>query len=72
MMLATQKVSFATKQQAVRPARRAAVTVRAAAVAGEVPSMEKRNTMNLLLLGAIGLPATAMLGPYAYFFAPQR
>lgn len=67
-----QKAVFQAKPQAVRPARRSAVAVRAASAAAEVPSPEKRATMNLLLLGAVALPATAMLGPYAYFFAPKR
>lgn len=34
--------------------------------------MGKRNVMNLLLVGAIGLPATSLLGGYAYFFVPPR
>eukprot|EP00850_Spirogloea_muscicola_P010449 SM000061S19276 [mRNA] locus=s61:507832:509109:+ [translate_table: standard] len=35
-----------------------------------VPDMGKRNTLNLLLLGAVGLPTIALAGPYAYFFVP--
>ncbi|KAK4727404.1 hypothetical protein R3W88_032321 [Solanum pinnatisectum] len=35
-----------------------------------VPDMEKRNLMNLLLLGALALPTGGMLVPYATFFAP--
>ena len=35
-----------------------------------VPDMNKRNTVNLLLLGAIGLPGTYLAGGYAYFFYP--
>ena len=42
----------------------------AAAVSGEVPDMGKRNVMNLLLVGAIGLPATSLGGGFAYFFVP--
>lgn len=38
--------------------------------ADRVPDMGKRQLMNLLLLGAISLPATGMLVPYAAFFAP--
>lgn len=38
--------------------------------ADRVPDMDKRNTMNLLLVGALSLPGTAMLVPYATFFAP--
>eukprot|EP00850_Spirogloea_muscicola_P000957 SM000003S11202 [mRNA] locus=s3:1572486:1573768:+ [translate_table: standard] len=35
-----------------------------------VPDMNKRNTLNLLLLGAVGLPTVCLAGPYAYFFVP--
>lgn len=50
---------------------RAALQVVAAAAASErVPDMNKRNLMNLLLLGAIGLPTVGLLGPYLYFFVP--
>jgi len=49
---------------------RRSVTTRAAAVSGEVPSMEKRRIMNMLTVGAVGLPATAILGPYVYQFIP--
>ncbi|XP_047306926.1 cytochrome b6-f complex iron-sulfur subunit, chloroplastic [Impatiens glandulifera] len=38
--------------------------------ADRVPDMEKRKLLNLLLLGALSLPSTAMLVPYATFFAP--
>lgn len=31
----------------------------------------KRTTMNWLLVGGLGLPGTAMLGPFAYFFKPN-
>ncbi|KAL4441468.1 hypothetical protein ABPG77_001972 [Micractinium sp. CCAP 211/92] len=57
---------------AARPVARRApvVAVRAAAVAGEVPDMNKRNIMNLLLLGAVGAPAVGLAGPYALFFVP--
>merc|ERR1711937_1009572 len=47
------------------------VKVRAAAAGGFVPDMNRRNIMNLLLVGAAGLPATTMLGAYAFFFVPQ-
>lgn len=45
---------------------------RASAIAGEVPDRNKRNIMNLLLLGAVGAPAVALAGPFAYFFVPKR
>lgn len=41
-----------------------------AAVSEEVPDMNKRSLMNLLLVGAIGLPGTSLVGGYAYFFVP--
>lgn len=33
--------------------------------------MNKRNIMNLLLLGAVGAPALGMAGPFALFFVPK-
>jgi cytochrome b6-f complex iron-sulfur subunit len=60
-----------TRQVAARKTTKSTV-VRAAAAAGEVPDMGKRNVMNLLLVGAIGLPATSLVGGYAYFFVPPR
>merc|ERR1719379_2872506 len=42
-----------------------------AAVVGEVPDMDKRNTMNLLLLGAASLPVGSLALPYAAFFIPK-
>ena len=51
------------KNVAAKVQARAPVVVRAsAAAAGEVPSPEKRNIMNLLLLGAIGLPVGGFCG----------
>lgn len=35
-----------------------------------VPDMEKRNLLNLLLLGALSLPTAGMLVPYGSFLAP--
>ena len=46
--------------------------VASAAAAGDVPDMGKRSTMNLLLLGAIGLPGLPLAGGFAYFFVPPR
>eukprot|EP00898_Chlorokybus_atmophyticus_P005783 jgi/Chlat1/6205/Chrsp44S05801 len=37
---------------------------------GDIPDMNKRNVMNLLMWGAIGLPATGMLGGYVWFLVP--
>ena len=57
------------------PSRKAAVAPKAvsrntvaAAVSGEVPA-SKRNVMNLLLVGAIGL-CHLPVGGFAYFFVP--
>eukprot|EP00887_Chlorella_sp_A99_P001177 scaffold14.g1177.t1 len=58
------------QSRVAKPARRAAVVVRAASVAAEVPDMNKRVTMNWLLFGAVTLPSAAMLVPYSYFFVP--
>lgn len=51
---------------------RLSVTCQAASDAypDNVPNMQKRQVMNLLLLGALSLPTAAMLGPYASFFVP--
>ena len=50
----------------------APVVPRAASASADVPDMTKRSVMNLLLVGAIGLPATSLIGGYAYFFVPPR
>jgi hypothetical protein len=34
--------------------------------------MNKRNVMNLLLLGGISLPVAGLAGPYLLFFVPKR
>jgi|APGre2960657444_1045066.scaffolds.fasta_scaffold01117_2 hypothetical protein len=62
------------KPAARAPARSALARpcVASAAAAGNVPDMGKRNTMNLLLLGAIGLPGLPLAGGFAYFFVPPR
>ena len=47
------------------------ITCQAGSIAADrVPDMGKRQLMNLLLLGAVSLPAAGMLIPYASFFAP--
>jgi cytochrome b6-f complex iron-sulfur subunit len=40
------------------------------AVAGEVPDMDKRNSMNLILLGTAALPVAGLALPYVTFFIP--
>ena len=62
-------------QPAVAAPRRGAAARRAArpcvamssAAASDVPDMGKRTTMNLLLLGALGLPGLPLAGGFAYF-----
>ena len=46
------------------------VVSQAAVAPSRVPDMEKRNLMNLLLLGAISLPSVGMIGPFLYFLVP--
>jgi cytochrome b6-f complex iron-sulfur subunit len=41
------------------------------AIAGEVPDMDKRNTMNLILVGGAALPVGGLALPYALFFVPK-
>ncbi|KAL4580247.1 hypothetical protein LXL04_016433 [Taraxacum kok-saghyz] len=64
-------VAKSAKSQSAGRERGMKVTCQAASIpADRVPDMEKRKLMNLLLLGAIGLPSTGMLLPYTYFFVP--
>lgn len=80
MAMTTQirSTSFGCNVQSFKPAAarvsapRAVRVVSMAAVAGEVPDREKRNIMNLLLAGAVGLPVAGLAGPYALFFVPKR
>merc|ERR1719235_21968 len=61
-----------TPFQSPRPSKKALRFLsRATAVVGDVPSMDKRNTMNLLLVGAASLPIGALAVPYALFFVPK-
>eukprot|EP01025_Chloroclados_australasicus_P028745 TRINITY_DN28483_c0_g1_i2.p1 TRINITY_DN28483_c0_g1~~TRINITY_DN28483_c0_g1_i2.p1 ORF type:complete len:315 (-),score=27.68 TRINITY_DN28483_c0_g1_i2:275-1219(-) len=54
------------------PAPRFSVVRNASGAAAEdVPDMNKRNIMNLLLLGAAGLPIGTMAVPYLAFFVPK-
>jgi len=54
----------------MRMAPKAAKPMAMAAVPAEVPDMNKRNIMNLLLVGAIGLPGVSLAGGFAFFFVP--
>lgn len=60
-----------TARVQVRQGRTLRPVIRAAAVAGEVPDMAKRSTMNLILLGGVSLPVGALALPYAVFFVPK-
>mmetsp|Transcript_10546 Transcript_10546/g.18472 ORF Transcript_10546/g.18472 Transcript_10546/m.18472 type:complete len:239 (+) Transcript_10546:133-849(+) len=62
--------SFAVKAKAVENNK--TFHVENSAAADEVPDMAKRNTMNLLLLGALSGPVLGVLGPYAGFLVPPR
>jgi len=55
----------------LRPARGREMVVTNAATGGMVPDMEKRFTMNLLLLGAAALPVGQLGLGYASFFFPN-
>ncbi|KAG1678308.1 hypothetical protein FOA52_013929 [Chlamydomonas sp. UWO 241] len=52
------------------PAARTSV-IRAASASSEVPDMEKRNIMNLLLAGGVALPVGGLAVPFALFFVPK-
>lgn len=49
----------------------AVVRMAAAEGADMVPDMNKRNIMNLLLVGAISVPATGILGSWLWFLYPH-
>jgi cytochrome b6-f complex iron-sulfur subunit len=69
--LASSVKPFVAKRSVMKQAKRAAKIVSMAAVADDrVPDMNKRVTMNLLLVGALALPTAGLLGPYVYFFVP--
>lgn len=51
--------------------KKSLTTCMATVAAEDVPSPEKRGLMNLLLLGAGGLPTALMAGPYLTFFVPE-
>lgn len=60
-----------TRTQMIGKGRGMKITCQATSIpADRVPDMEKRNLLNLLLLGALSLPTAGMLVPYATFFAP--
>ncbi|KAJ4847885.1 hypothetical protein Tsubulata_011613 [Turnera subulata] len=59
-----------TRTQMVPKERGLRITCQASIPADRVPDMNKRQLLNLLLLGAISLPSAGMLLPYTYFFVP--
>lgn len=65
----TAPVSPATRPTAA-PCARTAPTM-AAADAGEVPDMAKRNTLNVLLFSSASAVALGTLVPFTYFFVPK-
>ena len=75
MQTVASRSSFAPSTKALQPKKVAAKfatrqVVKAAAAGADVPDMGKRNTMNLLLLGAVGAPASALAGGFVYFLVP--
>merc|ERR1719235_185878 len=61
-----------TPFQSPRPSKKALrFLTRAGSVPENVPDMSKRNTLNLLLVGAASLPVGALAVPYALFFVPK-
>jgi len=62
-------VAAPRRAAAKAPVARPTVKV-AASATSEVPDMNKRNIMNLILLGGITLPAGGLALPYAAFFVP--
>ncbi|KAH7373750.1 hypothetical protein KP509_17G073200 [Ceratopteris richardii] len=67
---ASQSLVFAPLKTNVRKCGNAGKVLAMATVPARVPDMGKRQLMNLLLLGAISLPAAGALGPYLLFFVP--
>ncbi|PNW76554.1 hypothetical protein CHLRE_11g467689v5 [Chlamydomonas reinhardtii] len=68
-MLSSRRVAAPAKASAIRRSRVMPV-VRAAAASSEVPDMNKRNIMNLILAGGAGLPITTLALGYGAFFVP--
>lgn len=62
-MALTMKQTRVQATRAAAPVRKPVLVRASAAAAGEVPSPEKRTTMNLILAGGIGLPVLGLAGP---------
>ncbi|KAG2501434.1 hypothetical protein HYH03_001217 [Edaphochlamys debaryana] len=69
-MLSARRMAAPAKAQAPRRSRVMPVVRAAAVPAGDVPDMNKRNIMNLILLGGAGLPISYLTYGYAAFFVP--
>ncbi|GIL82474.1 hypothetical protein Vretimale_11914 [Volvox reticuliferus] len=68
-MITSRRAAAPCKTQATRRSRVMPV-VRAAAMSSEVPDMNKRNVMNLILLGGASLPIGSLALGYGAFFVP--
>eukprot|EP00187_Rhodella_violacea_P013043 CAMPEP_0184710084 /NCGR_PEP_ID=MMETSP0314-20130426/1039_1 /TAXON_ID=38298 /ORGANISM="Rhodella maculata, Strain CCMP 736" /LENGTH=221 /DNA_ID=CAMNT_0027171871 /DNA_START=41 /DNA_END=706 /DNA_ORIENTATION=+ len=53
-----------------QPPRPVALKMISSTNASSIPDVAKRNTLNLMLVGAVGAPTLAVLGGYARFFIP--
>lgn len=76
-MASTLRVSPPSGARVAIGARRSTAHPRVAPIAAAgapayVPDMDKRNTMNLLLLGAVSLPVGYLAYGYAYLFVPPK
>eukprot|EP00250_Pteridium_aquilinum_P003083 c13414_g2_i1 orf=1-510(-) len=69
-VFASQSLHFAPLQWHAGKHRNCRRVVAMSAVPARVPDMGKRQLLNLLLLGALSLPAAGALGPYLLFFVP--
>ncbi|DBB00744.1 TPA: hypothetical protein ACH3X1_000677 [Trebouxia sp. C0004] len=58
-------------RSAARVARSSHVVKASVADMEMVPDSNRRTVMNLLLVGAIGLPVASLAGPFIYFFVPK-
>mmetsp|Transcript_8151 Transcript_8151/g.19538 ORF Transcript_8151/g.19538 Transcript_8151/m.19538 type:complete len:210 (+) Transcript_8151:97-726(+) len=61
---------FATAACTTKPSLRRAVVVRAAQTPSMVPDMNKRNLMNIALVGAASLPVSGLIYGYGSFIVP--
>ena len=71
-MAGSRVTSPKTARRSPIASQRMVVRASSGTVLTEVPDRNKRTLMNWLLVGALGLPGTALLGPFAYYFVPKR